>query len=74
MMKNWIIWKRNTGCLYLAYYDGKLAGCIGYAHMLLDTLPFLQSAVNLYKKYGFYQIESYNNSPMDTSIFMKLDL
>lgn len=26
---------------------------IGYDHMLLDTLPFLQSAVKLYKKYGF---------------------
>ena len=42
--------------------------------MLLDTLPFLKSAINLYKKYGFYQIESYNDSPMADSIFMKLDL
>lgn len=104
-----------AGRLFLAYYDSKLAGCIGlrkidesncemkrlyvrpefrgkhigeylvneiirnakeigYSHILLDTLPFLQSAVNLYKKYGFYEIESYNNSPMDNSIFMKLDL
>lgn len=103
------------GRLYLAYGDGKLAGCIGlrkidqkncemkrlyvrpqfrgnrmgnqligmiikdakeigYSHMLLDTLPFLKSAVYLYKKYGFYEIESYNNSPMDTSIYMRLDL
>ncbi len=42
--------------------------------MLLDTLPFLKSAINLYKKYVFYQIESYNDSPMADSIFMKLDL
>lgn len=103
------------GRLYLAYYDGKLAGCIGlrkidgqrcemkrlyvkpefrgkdigrrlieqvtadakeigYFCMLLDTLPFLQSALHLYKKYGFYEIESYNDSPMDTSIYMRLDL
>lgn len=103
------------GRLYLVYYEGKLAGCIGlrkidnqncemkrlyvrpefrgkklgnvliekiiedareigYSYMLLDTLPFLQSAIHLYKKYGFYEIESYNNSPMDTSIYMKLDL
>ena len=47
---------------------------IGYKYMLLDTLPFLKSAINLYKKYGFYEIKSYNNSPMDTSIYMKLDL
>ncbi len=47
---------------------------IGYSYMLLDTLPFLQSAIHIYKKFGFYEIESYNNSPMDTSIYMKLDL
>lgn len=47
---------------------------VGYASMFLDTLPFLQSAINMYKKFGFYEIERYNNSPMDTSIYMKLDL
>ena len=47
---------------------------IGYKYMLLDTLPFLESALHMYKKYGFYEISSYNNSPMDTSIYMKLDL
>lgn len=103
------------GRLYLAYYDQKLAGCIGlkkidgrncemkrlyvrpefrgkhigniliqqiiedakkigYSYMLLDTLPFLQSAVHMYKKWGFYEIPCYNDSPMDGSIFMKLDL
>lgn len=103
------------GRLYIAYYDGELAGCIGmrrideqncemkrlyvrpkfrgkgmgdkliqeiikdageigYLYMLLDTLPFLQSAIHMYKKYGFYEIESYNDSPMSTSIYMKLDL
>lgn len=47
---------------------------IGYSYMLLDTLPFLKSAIHLYKKYEFYEITSYNNSPMDTSIYMKMDL
>ena len=47
---------------------------IGYSYMLLDTLPFLKGAIYLYKKYGFYEIASYNNSTMDTSIYMKLDL
>lgn len=47
---------------------------IGYAHMLLDTLPFLKSAIQMYKKFGFYEVDSYNDSPMDTSIYMRLEL
>ena len=47
---------------------------IGYSCMLLDTLPFLQSAIRLYRKFGFYEIGSYNNSPMADSVFMRLDL
>ena len=47
---------------------------IGYRYMLLDTLPFLQTAIRMYKNLGFYEIERYNNSPMDTSIYMKFDL
>lgn len=50
------------------------AKVIGYKTILLDTLPFLQSAINLYKQKGFYEISAYNNSPMNNSIFMKLDL
>ena len=103
------------GRLYLAYWDGELAGSIalrkiddencelkrlyikpkfrrngiakalvlrliddareiGYRHMLLDTLPFLQTAIGMYHSIGFYEIDRYNNSPMDTSIYMKFDL
>ncbi|MBR3836306.1 MAG: GNAT family N-acetyltransferase [Clostridia bacterium] len=47
---------------------------IGYRYMLLDTLPFLQTAIRMYKNMGFYEIEKYNNSPMDTTIYMKFDL
>lgn len=47
---------------------------IGYKHILLDTLPFLKRAIAMYKAYGFYEIESYNNSPMDTLIYLKYDL
>lgn len=47
---------------------------IGYSYMLLDTLPFLENAILMYKKFGFYEIESYNDSPISTSIYMKLDL
>ncbi len=103
------------GRLYLAYWDGAPAGCIGlrkidgercemkrlyvrpefrgkgigdqlvqrviedakvigYSCMLLDTLPFLEGALHMYRKCGFYEIESYNDSPIDSSIFMRLDL
>ena len=47
---------------------------IGYTHILLDTFPFLETAIKLYKKLGFYEIESYNNSPMDNLIYLKFDL
>lgn len=50
------------------------ARAIGYKELLLDTLPFLQSAIHLYEKLGFVLIDKYNDSPMDTSIFMKLTL
>ncbi|MBE6564210.1 MAG: GNAT family N-acetyltransferase [Ruminococcaceae bacterium] len=50
------------------------ARAIGYQAMLLDTLPFLKEAIALYKKYGFYEIPCYNNSPMDNSLYLKLDL
>lgn len=47
---------------------------IGYRHILLDTLPFLQSAIRMYERFGFYEIPRYNDSPMDSSIYMRLDL
>lgn len=47
---------------------------IGYKHILLDTFPFLEAAIKLYKNLGFYEIGSYNNSPMDNLIYLKFDL
>lgn len=46
----------------------------GYQAMLLDTFPFLQGAICLYRDLGFYEISSYNNSPLDSTIYMKKDL
>ena len=42
--------------------------------MLLDTLPFLETAIAMYRNIGFYEIPQYNDSPLETTIFMKLDL
>ena len=50
------------------------ARAIGYRHMLLDTLPFLESAIHIYQKRGFYEIPCYNDSPVETTIFMQYDL
>ena len=46
----------------------------GYREMLLDTLPFLQSAQRIYRAAGFREIEKYNDSPMDDATYMKLEL
>lgn len=50
------------------------ASSIGYRTILLDTLPELESAVNLYLKYGFEYTGCYNDSPVDKTIFMKKEL
>ena len=47
---------------------------IGYRAMLLDTLPPLTAAIALYRQYGFYDIPCYNDSPVESTLFMKLDL
>ena len=34
----------------------------------------LEKAIHIYEQFGFYTIDCYNNSPMSTSIYMRLDL
>jgi len=103
------------GRLYIAIYNGELAGCIalrpheknscemkrlyvrpkfrrlriGYAlvekiindiihmqydKMLLDSLPSMGSAIELYKKLGFYEVEPYCHSPIEGTVFLQKDL
>lgn len=50
------------------------AKTIGYTTMLLDTLPCLTSAVHLYEQLGFEYTDCYNDSPVASTLFMKLDL
>lgn len=47
---------------------------IGYKAMLLDTFPFMEAALALYRKHGFYEIPSYNGSPMEELVYLQLDL
>ncbi len=50
------------------------ARAIGYRQMLLDTLPFMGSALGLYRRFGFHPISRYNDSPLDSTIYLGLDL
>jgi N-acetylglutamate synthase-like GNAT family acetyltransferase len=47
---------------------------IGYKHIRLDTFPFMNVAIKMYKNYGFYEIERYNDNPAQTAVFMQLDI
>lgn len=47
---------------------------IGYECILLDTLPFLTDAIGMYRRRGFVDIPSYNHSPMENLVYMRLDL
>lgn len=47
---------------------------LGYKQMLLDTLPELDSAIRLYQRHGFDFIPCYNDSPVETTLFMGKDL
>ena len=46
----------------------------GYNEMVLDTITPLQSAIHLYKKYGFEECEPYYNNPMDDVVYMRKKL
>lgn len=50
------------------------AKAIGYRYLLLDTFPFLDVAIRMYEKLGFRYIPRYNDSPMDATLYMQLDL
>lgn len=52
----------------------RLARLDGFSEMVLDTIKPLESAVRLYKKYGFKETEPYYDNPMEDVIYMKLKL
>jgi len=57
--------------------DGVLSAAreIGYEHMRLDTFPpKMGKAVQLYRAYGFYEIEPYYENPNPGVLFMELKL
>lgn len=50
------------------------ARSLGYTQLLLDTMPCLTAARRLYRELGFYEIPCYNDSPLDDTVFLRLDL
>ncbi|MBP3792550.1 MAG: GNAT family N-acetyltransferase [Ruminococcus sp.] len=49
----------------------ELAKNDGFEEMVLDTITPLQSAIHLYKKFGFEQCEPYYDNPMSDVVYMK---
>lgn len=47
---------------------------IGYQKMVLDTLEKMDSAIRLYKIFGFEDHKPYCFNPENDAVFMKLDL
>ena len=47
---------------------------LGYTTMLLDTLPSLETALAMYRQFGFVQIPPYYDSPVEETIFMRREL
>ncbi len=64
---------RGAGCRLCAKLIRE-AQKMGYKKMRLDTLGRMIAAVNLYRSFGFKEIESYRFNPDPTAIFMELDL
>ncbi len=54
-------------CLYFARNAG-------YSKMRLDTELRLTTAIHIYRKLGFREIERYYENPMDTILYMEKDL
>ena len=50
------------------------ARSVGYERILLDTLPGLTVAISMYRGMGFQDIPRYNDSPLDDTVYLGLDL
>ena len=51
------------------------AGDIGYKYIRLDSFPSIMGpAIRLYREYGFYEIDNYNNNPAPSALFFEKKL
>jgi putative acetyltransferase len=49
----------------------KMASELHYKKIRLDTLDTMIPAINLYKKYGFYEIQPYYFNPEKNAVFFE---
>ena len=47
---------------------------LDFRFLRLDTVPDMESAIQLYRSKGFYEIEDYGTNPLDGARFMELKL
>jgi ribosomal protein S18 acetylase RimI-like enzyme len=47
---------------------------LGYREIRLDTLPSMTGAQQLYKRAGFVEIQAYYETPLEGTLFLRLDL
>jgi putative acetyltransferase len=47
---------------------------LGYHAMLLDTVPSMTAAIELYRSFGFVDIAPYRYNPIPGAVFLRLDL
>ena len=48
--------------------------CLGYARMLLDTLPEMAEAIRLYRTLGFVETDRYWDNPITRTIYLEKKL
>lgn len=47
---------------------------LGYTKMKLDTLKKLQTAIDMYKQYGFVETTAYYHNPLSNVVYMEKEL
>jgi len=52
----------------------ELAKNCNYKFIRLDTLSNMTPAINLYKKYGFYEVPAYYHNPISTAVYFEMRL
>ena len=50
------------------------AGRVGYRRMRLDTLPSMATAIAMYRRLGFVEIDPYTSNPVAGALFMELTI
>jgi putative acetyltransferase len=51
-----------------------IASELGYSKIVLDTLPSMTNAINLYRTLGFEEVSPYRHNPFPDAIFLEKSL